>query len=123
MSSYRHHVPGRLRIRSRRIKNQPAAADAVQQLMRSVPGVQAALANTLTGSVTIHYDVATTADSLVGVLHAHGYIQDPSIPQSQPSLPNGEGADVAGRIASRLAGAVAEKAVERAVFAMIAAVL
>jgi hypothetical protein len=123
-SGYRHHVPGRLRVRTERIKNRPAAASAVEQLMATVAGVQRAQATALTGSVTVHYDAAaTTAVTVLSVLHAHGYIQDCSLPEWRTAQRNPAGGELAARIASRVASALAEKALERAVATLIAAAL
>jgi hypothetical protein len=119
-SSYRHHVPGRLRVRSERIKNRPTAAAAVESLIAAAPGVQRVKGNTITGSVTVNYEPsATTAAAILDLLQTHGYIQDCSLPPYR-HVPAG---DLTARIGSRVAKALAEKALERAFAALIAAAL
>lgn len=66
MVSYLHHVPGRLRVRMPGVKRNPPAARAVERaLMTAQAGVTKVRANPLTGSVTVHYDIARTAPAPV----------------------------------------------------------
>lgn len=56
MVVYLHHVPGRLRVRLPALKRDAAAAAALRSDLLAIPGVRSALANSWTGSLTIHYD-------------------------------------------------------------------
>src|SRR5919197_5946002 len=55
-----HHVPGRLRIRNLRIKGNAGHAARYCDVVRCLPGVFAARASAVTGSVVIEYDVDIT---------------------------------------------------------------
>lgn len=123
-SVYVHHVPGRLRVRTSRIRNDERAARAAEELMASVPGVQRATTNTVTGSLTLHYDGAKTCvDELLPVLKAHQYIDARFATIPQPSFPQIGSTDIAVRLASRLARIAAEKAIERSLLSLVAALL
>ncbi|MBI3803150.1 MAG: heavy-metal-associated domain-containing protein [Nitrospirae bacterium] len=56
MSYYIHQIPGRLRIKSPAVKRNPAKAEIVEGLLKSIDGVDSVAVNILTGSITIHYD-------------------------------------------------------------------
>jgi hypothetical protein len=56
MEYYMHEVPGRLRIKIPALKRDAHRAREIQRAIRSVSGVRSTSANTLTGSVTVHYD-------------------------------------------------------------------
>jgi hypothetical protein len=74
MAEYIHHVPGRLRIKSSRLKHNSEAAAAVRELMRPIRGIVDIQVNGVTGSVLIGYEQeAISADALVELLKQHGY--------------------------------------------------
>jgi hypothetical protein len=56
MVLYLHHVPGRLRVRLSALERNAAAASALRSDLLAIPGVLSAVANSWTGSITIHYD-------------------------------------------------------------------
>jgi hypothetical protein len=121
---YRHHVPGRLRIRTARIKGNVEAARVAERLVGSEPGVTRIDTNTATGSITVHYDVKSTSVSAVmAALHAHGYLADPSVPKEFVLRKSRTTERLAARALSSIAAMVAEKALERTVATLIAAVL
>jgi hypothetical protein len=92
--------------------------------MASVPGVQRAVTNTVTGSLTVHYDGARTCvDELWPLLKAHQYIDTRFRAVPEPALLPARTADIAVRVASRLARLAAEKALERSVMSLVAAIL
>ena len=51
-----HHIPGRLRLKSGALRQDPARLDAVCGAFGAVPGVRSATPNHLTGSILIEYD-------------------------------------------------------------------
>jgi hypothetical protein len=123
-SAYVHHVPGRLRVRTARIKNDGRAARTAEELLASVAGVQRTAANTVTGSLTLHYDGAKTCvDELLRFLKTHQYVDERVVPIRQRSAwPAGSG-EIALSVVSRLAKIAAEKAIERSLMTLVAAVL
>lgn len=56
MSYYIHDVPGRLRIKSPKLKYRPERCAAIQLKLKSINGVTTTKVNATTGSVTINYN-------------------------------------------------------------------
>jgi hypothetical protein len=120
-----HHIPGRLRVRVAGIKGDAQGASRLGCLLREVDGVTSVAANPLTGSVLVHYDPATLCMSaLMARIPAsekpsrHG----PTV-RKRAVEPKTLGQEVIRRIAAAAAKQVLEAAVERAVVALIAAIL
>jgi Heavy metal associated domain 2 len=100
MSPYLHHVPGRLRLKTRSLKNSEAKAAEIRALFAQLPGIKAIELNLVTGSMLVRYDTAgITAAKILGFLVANSVIT--SIPEARP------------RLAPRLhAGSMAERATD-----------
>lgn len=60
MTDYLHHVPGRLRVRSKSLRCDSAARGATLRKLRGLEGVRSVRLNAKAGSVTVCYDTATT---------------------------------------------------------------
>ncbi len=74
MDYYFHNVPGRLRIKTPRIKGDEDAALELQGWVRSMKGIRSAEANPLTGSLIIRFDEkATSLESITQALSKAGY--------------------------------------------------
>jgi hypothetical protein len=56
-----HAVPGRIRVRIPRIKNDPEYAARIGERLRALPGITAVAASPVTASVVVRYDDATTS--------------------------------------------------------------
>jgi hypothetical protein len=56
-----HALPGRLRVKISRVKQNPELAQQAQQTLGQVPGIHRVEANHLTGSLLILYDLASLA--------------------------------------------------------------
>ncbi len=112
MTAYVHHVPGRLRVRSASIKRNEDRARTARRALRTQPGVRRVETNPLTGSITIRYEVGKTSQAaLMQFLAKNGYLTPGAPAASSPDF------------AEKLITALAEKAVERALLAVVAAVL
>jgi Heavy metal associated domain 2 len=100
MAPYLHHVPGRLRLRTRSLKNDEAKAAEIRALFAQLPGIKAVELNLVTGSMLVRYDTAgITSAKILGFLVANSVIT--SIPEVRP------------RLAPRLlAGSMAERATD-----------
>ncbi len=126
MTSYIHHIPGRLRIRSGAVRRNETRAAAVKALLEQQPGVRSAQPNTLTGSIVVHYDPAVTDDGAVmSMLRERGYLT-PVSPAPVSSAVRGARAPqtaVAEEIAKKVAGSLVQAAVERSLLALVAAML
>lgn len=126
MSTYVHHVPGRLRIRTVAVKRNPEAADLAKRSLSAIRGVLSAEANTVTGSVTLRYDPTTISQhAIFDVLRRAGYDQgatgqsDRNAPVGPESVVNGY-ADI---IAEKIAAFVVKKVLERSAAALIGALI
>jgi hypothetical protein len=124
--NYVHHVPGRLRVRSALVKRNQQRAVSATAWLRTLPGVSFAESNTLTGSLTLHYDPAlTTGSSLLAALKEAGYI-DQHITESAPAAAAAVVArqpNLGSELGAKVAKALAVYVVEQAVTALIAAAL
>lgn len=126
MSTYVHHVPGRLRIRSAVVKRNPEAAAFARQRLSAVAGVLSAEVSTVTGSVTLRYDPATISHHAIfaelrraGYAHGSPAEEGPASPAGPESVVNGY-ADV---IAEKVAAFVVKKVLERSAVALIGALI
>lgn len=59
MSHYIHHVPGRLRVRSKAFRCNPTKARSLEQVLRTLDGIYEVKYNDRNGSLTITYDAAS----------------------------------------------------------------
>lgn len=50
-----HHVPGRMRLRISALKGNRSLANQLKQQIATLEGVERAEANSLTGSILVHY--------------------------------------------------------------------
>lgn len=123
MGHYIHHVPGRLRIRTPRLKRDAVHAEAAEAFALTIEGVTAARANCVTGSITVGYqrDVVS-AETILDALALRGYYQPESVQHADHQLPAmaSRAGDVLGKA---LFGMALEKAVERSALALIGAIL
>jgi hypothetical protein len=51
-----HTMPGRVRVKISRLKNNPAFAREIQERLSGIPGIQTVEVSLLTGSVLVLYD-------------------------------------------------------------------
>jgi hypothetical protein len=74
MSYYCHITPGRLRIKTPTIKQNPAEIEKIRELLGSFPEIDAVSINSLIGSVTINYSGSQrNCESILKVLEEKGY--------------------------------------------------
>lgn len=123
MSTYVHHVPGRLRIHTAAVKRNPEAAAFARQRLSAMAGVLSAEASTVTGSVTLRYDPATISHhDIFAELRRAGYSHGSPAEDGPPgpeSIVNGY-ADV---VAEKIAAFVVKKVLERSAAALIGALI
>lgn len=129
MMSYVHHVRGRLRVRSRHLKGDRIAAQAICDALRSIEGVTEAVANPSTGSITVRYEHRRVAMATIWqVLHQEGVVASasPAIVEGDEGSVvrvNGEGPTPAQRLVDALVGLVVDKVLERSTLALLAALV
>jgi Heavy metal associated domain 2 len=119
-----HHVPGRLRLRSARLKGNARAGEEAQLHLAQLTGVTSAKANACTGSLLVEYDPAVIPPGrVIDVLGTHGYISAAAEAETQsgPALTDQLATSVrdgvinvlAERLAVAMIGAVTERIVGR----------
>jgi len=58
MNEYLHHVPGRMRIRTRVLRSESQERSQALRRLRAIPGVRSLRLNEKAASVTLYYDTA-----------------------------------------------------------------
>jgi Heavy metal associated domain 2 len=77
VNHYRHHIPGRLRVRVGAVKRNVQNARALQMAIQDMCGVTSVDANLLTGSVLVRYDPhACDTRALLSLFNRWGHKQD-----------------------------------------------
>jgi hypothetical protein len=116
MLEYVHFVPGRLRLKTTTLKNQRRAAEA-EAYVAAIPMVTAAVANPLTGSLTINFDrQQLSIAELWEKLRTLGYVSEN---RPEPAVDNPE-VDRFGRV---VAAALIEAVVQHSAQALVRALL
>jgi hypothetical protein len=118
-----HYVPGRLRLKIASLQWNEARAFSAERALRSLGGIHNATANTLTGSVLVHFDPrAISVESILEALKADGFVA-----AVNASLPRTTRRVNKNTLATRCADVVVKKAfetiVERGSIALIAALI
>lgn len=117
MTHYIHHVPGRLRVRCKSLRFNPARLEDLGHVMALQSGVTDVTINPNAGSITIQYDVgATGQDQLVETLNAQGCAAETAgrTASKARSLPAGAfiGETVTRTVIGTIVGSVVKSAVE-----------
>ena len=121
MAHYLHHIPGRLRIRSPRLKRNPLEGAAAKATLAGVTGIRTVASNHVTGSLTITYDPSCLPGSdLTALLRQKGYLT-PALPAARARADAGTA--LGDRLVKTAVGVVVEKVLERSVASLIAAVV
>lgn len=124
MTAHTHHLPGRLRLRFSRLKQQRGLLDQVVNALRNVDGVSSADGNFITGGILIHYDKSVAQKEtfwrdVERVLLAHHLEHDPRPLGRQP----GTAARAGQKVMDRVASVMVDKLIERSAVALVAALL
>ena len=118
MSHYFHHVPGRIRIRSRRLRSDVAHAHSLVERLLETDGVQEVKTNERNGSITIHYDRSeATGIKIIGMLAAEGFVPNGQMTQ-QTRASAGDG-DLFATFSRAVVGAVAQQTVTRSLSTLV----
>jgi len=119
MSHYIHHVPGRLRIKSPRLKRNNREAEQAQGYMERLHGVQSTEVNTVTGSLVIKYDTALVeGHTLLNSLRTLGHL----LPHHGHAA-HFQGPGIGQKISDTVVNKVLETIIERSATVLIAAIL
>lgn len=116
MSEYIHHTSGRLRLKLARIRKNPARAHDIQIMARRLDGVTSAAANSVTGSVLIHYEPGRTdVHAILRAMSSAGWLS--------PMATAGNAGQALPPLAGKVLDSLAEKLVERSALALLGALL
>lgn len=119
MAHYIHHVPGRLRIRTPRLKRDALHAEAAEAFVLTIEGVTAARANSMTGSITVSYQRdEVSAESILNALAQRGYYQPELVQHADQQLPH-----MAARAGDVLGKALFGMVLEKSALVLIGAML
>jgi Heavy metal associated domain 2 len=131
LSHYLHHVPGRLRLKMRSLKNRADKAAQIRTLFAQLPGIEVVELNLLTGSMLVRYEpLKVTSAQLLGFLVANGVIT--SIPEARPrsapklfdgSMRERSIENLAQVLSKFLADVLVNKVFKRAAAALVSAVI
>ena len=131
MSQYVHHVPGRVRIKSKAFKSNEENAELARGLLQNLPGVQAIELNVLTGSLLVRYDKSLLSPTkILALLFAKGFIG--SLPdleyrvarrRVQANLSDHAIRNLVAALPRIIADVVVEKLLQRAALALVTAVV
>ena len=117
MSHYIHHVPGRIRVRSKVFRCRSEKAQAAERHFKNMAGVQQVRLNPHAGSITVHYDSAVLKQlDVLAALQQVGCLNG--------GIRNDQGAREMGEIFGKaLVGAVVQKAVEQSARSLVGALI
>jgi hypothetical protein len=131
MSHYLHHVPGRLRVKTRTLKNGGERAIEAQELLGALTGIEAIELNPVTGSMLIRYDeTRVTSSQILGLLVAKDVIN--LLPKPQTRRPHDRIVDdprgqivenVTDSLTRFLSDFIVEKVLQRAAVALVGAIV
>jgi copper chaperone CopZ len=116
-----HSVPGRLRIKMSRIRNDARTATAIRSAVLSIPGVRTVTVKPMTGSVIVTYDSAR-----LSLPALRGELQQRLGPMTEPMLPASGAHRHLGwidRVAQTALEALVGALVERSAIALVRAVI
>lgn len=118
MSYYIHHVPGRLRIKTARLRCLECQAK-LDKMLGALPGINHYQHNNKIGSVLIHYDAAQlSANDIVYSLYKAGCLESP-ISATPAASGGGDLVKQAGALfGNALFGTLLRKSVETSVLSL-----
>ena len=120
MSYYCHSTPGRLRIKTPIIKQNPVEIEKVRGTLQALSGVDAVSINALTGSITINYsDCETDSESILSILEEKGYYRISSSKEQEHPIETAV-SKVGTTVGKVLVGAFVEKAFEGSMLSFLA---
>ncbi len=117
---YLHQLPGRLRLRSDVLKQNPKLASQLLTAIGMMPGVRSVEVSIVTGSVLVHHDpLRVSSDQVLAALRGHGVVHDATAPATASS----KGPSLPGTIGNAVLAAVLQQALERAVLGLVSILL
>ena len=123
MSYYLHNIPGRIRAKTPLLKGNGKRAAIVQQNLSSVSGIKDCVVSTVTGSITITYDVGTISRAeVLSILNRECFFDISKAVSNDEYLHNA--ASKAGTVLSKIIfGAVIEQTLAGSALSIIGALI
>ena len=75
MKYYIHSVPGRMRIESPVLHDNPVKAKEFETFIKRLKGISAIEIHASTGSAIIHFDEKINCEQIIGILEKNGYFR------------------------------------------------
>jgi hypothetical protein len=125
---YIHHVPGRLRLQTPRLKGDGLAAEAARNDASAIPGVSEAHASAVTGSLIITYDKReVTPATLWQALCERGLVSGPLPIREGAAVTRAQVGPAAGTndkdVIELVAGIILDRLLERSAVALVGALI
>ena len=118
MSHYFHHVPGRIRIRSKRLRSDAKRTETLVSRLTETEGVREVKLNERNCSITIRYDRSeATGIQIIGMLAAEGFVPNGQVTQQRGSA--SDDGDLMAAFSRALVGAVAQQTVTRSLTTLV----
>jgi hypothetical protein len=116
MSHYFHHVPGRIRVRSKRLRSDVKRTESLVSRLADTEGVREVKLNERNCSITIRYDRSeATGIQIIGMLAAEGFVPNGQVTQQRGS----DDGDLMAAFSRALVGAVAQQTVTRSLTTLV----
>jgi hypothetical protein len=122
MTDYMHHVPGRLRVRSRALRCTSPERNTTLRELRRLRGVRSLRLNPKAGSVTVFYDTGETdAQQILDFIDASCLRTRPAVPVRASSSGEQNGAPLFGDIGRMALGVLVNKGVSYSLSSLLGA--
>ncbi len=123
MAYYMHHVPGRLRVKIRKLKSRHDQCLELERILAHCYGVLAASVNPVTGSVVVRYNSRrTNPDGILDVLKARNLFDESKVHASDKSVSH-NAAELGEKVGKAVLGWAVGKALEANGLSLLAALI
>ena len=123
MTYYYHDIPGRLRVKSPKLKGDQVQCRSAEGFLGMVDGIQAASANPVTGSIIINYDSKIiNSRAIMDILSRKGYFHPEKAVTSEKYI-NSSTEKIGQLVGKAVLGAFVEKAFEGSALSLITVLL
>lgn len=123
MSYYLHNVPGRLRVKTPRVKGNEARAEEVRRMLLTFEGVGDVCVNTVTGSILVKYDADRIDHRELLEALGEGKLFDASKAVDNDQYIYAASLKAGGFLKKALVGTLVDKALEGTAFSMLAVLI
>ena len=123
MNHYYHEVPGRLRFRNPVLKGKEALCKKIEDSISCFRGIQSVTANTVTGSIIVHYDLKIVSSrEIIEFVSEQGYFDRQRAVTSDQYL-NRSFEKIGESVGKAIFGAMVEKTFQGSALSLVAVLL